>query len=142
MCGRAASLASESKRPRRVNAKEVLAASSTRKASAASDADVVEKNQIGGEKPVLMIGSPMCCITVIKSQNAVERRVRRTGGQGVIMTMMRNANRVSEVKYKNFVEQCVRHLEEQEMCKCWETLEDCSCIRFCGTGGLVDSASP
>ena len=25
-------------------------------------------------------------------------------------TMMRDANRVGEVKYKNFVEQCVRHL--------------------------------
>ena len=35
------------------NAKEVLAASSTMKASAASDADVVEKNQMGGEKLVL-----------------------------------------------------------------------------------------
>ena len=33
------------------------------------------------------------------------------------MTMMRNSNRVSEVKYKNFVEQCVRHLEEKEVCQ-------------------------
>ena len=32
-------------------------------------------------------------------------------------TMMRDANRVSEVKYKNFVEQCVRHPKEKEMCQ-------------------------
>ena len=44
------------------NATEVPAASSTIKASAASDADVVEKNQIGGEKPVLLIGSPLSYI--------------------------------------------------------------------------------
>ena len=59
------------------NAKEVLAASSTMQASAASDVDVAEKNQMGGEKPVLLIGSPMCCITMIKSQNVVERHVIR-----------------------------------------------------------------
>ena len=41
------------------NAKGVLAASSTIKASATSDADTVGKNQIGGEEPVLLIGSPM-----------------------------------------------------------------------------------
>ena len=35
----------------------------------------------------------------------------------MITTMMRDANRVSEVKYKNFVEQCVRHLEKKEMCQ-------------------------
>ena len=70
------------------NAKEVLATSSTIKASAASDVDVVEKNQMGGEKPVSM------CQTIC----------------GVITTIMRDAIRVSEVKYKNFVEQCVRHL--------------------------------
>ena len=71
---------------------------------------MVEKNQMGGEKAVLLIGSPMCCITMIKSQKVVERHARRPGGQGVITTMMRDANRVSEVKYKNFVEQWVRHL--------------------------------
>ena len=75
------------------NAKEVLAASSTIKVSAASDVDVVEKNQMGGEKPVLLIGSPMCQTFC-----------------GVITTMMRDANRVSEVKRKTFVRQCVRHL--------------------------------
>ena len=75
------------------SAEKVLAASSTMAASAASDADMVDKNQIGGEKPVLLIGSPMCQTSC-----------------GVITTMMRDANRVSEVKYKNFVEQCVRHL--------------------------------
>ena len=73
------------------NAKEVLAASCTIKASA--DADVVEKNQMCGKKPVLLIGSPMCQTFC-----------------GVITTMMRDANRVSEVKHKNFVEQCVKHL--------------------------------
>ena len=90
--------------------KQASAASSAKEASAASDVDVVEKNQMGGEKPVLLIGSPMCCIIMIKSHSVVERQVGRPGGQGVIMTMMRDAYRVSEVKYKNFVEQCVRHL--------------------------------
>ena len=90
--------------------RRVLAASSTIEASAARDVDVVEKNQMGGEKPVLLIGSPMCCFTMIKSQNVVERHARRPGGQGVITTMLRDANRVSGVKYKDFVEQCARHL--------------------------------
>ena len=90
--------------------KQAFAASSAKEASAANDVDVVEKNQMGGEKPVLLIGSPMCCIIMIKSHNVVERQARRPGRQGVIMTMMRDANRVNEVKYKNFVEQCVRHL--------------------------------
>ena len=90
--------------------RQALAASSPKEASAASDADVFEKNQMGGENLVLLIGSPMCCIIIIESQNVVERHVRRPGGHGVITTMMRDANRVSEVKYKNFVEQCVRHL--------------------------------
>ena len=83
------------------NVKRVPVASSTMAVSAASDADMVEKNQIGGEKPVL-IGSPMCCITMIKSQNVVEKHARCPGGQGVITTIMRDPNRVSEVKYKNF----------------------------------------
>ena len=39
--------------------RQALAASSAKEASAASDADVVEKNLMGGEKPVLLIGSPM-----------------------------------------------------------------------------------
>ena len=39
---------------------------------------------------MLLIGSPMCCIIMIKSQNVVERQVGRPGGQGVIMTMMRD----------------------------------------------------
>ena len=99
------------------NAKGVLAASSTMTASAASDADMVEKKKKGGEKPVLLIGSPLRCTTMIKSQNVVERRVRRPGGQGVITTMLRDANRASEVKYKNFVEQCVRHPDKKEMCQ-------------------------
>ena len=71
------------------SAKEAYAVS-TRKASAASDADMVEKNHMGGEKPVLFIGSPMCRITMIKSQNVVERHVRLPRGQGVITTMMRD----------------------------------------------------
>ena len=86
--------------------RQALAASSAKEAFAASNADVVKKNQMGGEKPVLLIGSPMRCIIAIKSQNVVDRRVKLPG---------RNANRVSEVKYKNFVEQCVRHSEEKEM---------------------------
>ena len=35
----------------------------------------------------------------------------------MITTMMRDANRVSEVKYRNFVGRCVKHLEEKEMCQ-------------------------
>ena len=77
-----------------------------RRALAASEADVVKKNQMGGVKPVLLLGSPMRCIIAIKSQKVVERRIKRPG---------RNANRVSEVNYKNFVEQCVRHPEEKKM---------------------------
>ena len=50
------------------------------------------------------------------------------------MTMMRNANRVSEAKYKNFVEQCVRHLEKKEIC---QVLGNAGKL----TGGLVGSAS-
>ena len=80
--------------------RQALAACSAKEASAVSDADVVEKNQMGGEKPVLLIGFPLCQIFC-----------------GVITTMMRDANRVSEVKYKNFVEQCVRHLLGKEMCQ-------------------------
>ena len=90
------------------NAKGVLAASSKMTVSAASDVDVVEKDQMGGE---------MCCITMIKSQNVAERHVRRPGGQGVMTTTMRDVYRVGEVKYKNFVEQCLRHLEKKEMCQ-------------------------
>ena len=37
--------------------RQVHAASSAKEASAASDVDVVEKNQMGGEKPVLLIVS-------------------------------------------------------------------------------------
>ena len=73
--------------------RQALAASSAIKTSAASDVDVVEKNQVGGETPVLWIGSPLCQTFC-----------------GVITTMMRDANREGGVKYKNFVEQCVRHL--------------------------------
>ena len=69
---------------------------------------MVEKNQMGGEKLVLLIVSPMCCIIMIESQNVVERHVKRPGGHGVITTMMRYANRVSEVK--PFTE----NLEDQE----------------------------
>ena len=73
--------------------RQAFAATSAKEASAASDADAVEKNQMGGEKPVLLMGSPKCQTF-----------------RGVVTTMMRDANIVSEVKYKNFVEQCVRHL--------------------------------
>ena len=63
----------------------------TNEASVASDADWVEKDQMCGEKPVSVIGSPMCQTFC-----------------GVIMKMTRAANRVSEVKCKNLGEQCVR----------------------------------
>ena len=79
--------------------RQALAASSAKEASAASDADVVEKNQMGGETSVADCVSK-CCIIMIQSQNVVKRHVRRLGGHGVITTMMRDANRVSEVKKK------------------------------------------
>ena len=60
--------------------RQAHAARSAKEASAASDADVFEKNQMGGEKLVLLIGSPMCQTF-----------------RGVVTTMMRDANRVSEV---------------------------------------------
>ena len=63
------------------------------------DADMVEKDQMGGEKPVSSIASPMCQTYC-----------------GVIMIMMRDANSVSEVRCENLVERCVRHPEEKEMC--------------------------
>ena len=96
------------------NAKEVLAASSTRKACATSDVDVVENNQMGGENSAFDWVSNV--LHHRDAQNVVERLVRRPGGQGVI-TMMCHASRVNEVKYKNFVDQCVRHLEKREMCQ-------------------------
>ena len=103
-----------------------------RQALAASDADVVKKDQMGGEKPVLLFGSPIRCIIAIKSQKVVERRVKHPG---------RDANRASDVKYKNFVEQCARHPEEKEMYQVPGKTENRSCMRICGTGGLVDSVS-
>ena len=75
---------------------------------------MVGKNQTGGEKPVLLIGSPMCQTLC-----------------GAIMTMMRNAHRVSEAKYKNFVEQCGRDLEKKkEMCQVLGMQENCCCMRW------------
>ena len=57
------------------NTKGVLAASSTMTAFAASDA---RRTRWVEKKPVLLIGSLMCCITMMKSQNVVERHVRRS----------------------------------------------------------------
>ena len=90
--------------------RQVLAASSTSEVSRASDAGVVEEDQMGGDKPVSMIGSPMCQSFCC-----------------VIITMTRDANRVSD---------------EKGCAKCWEMQESCSCMRICGTDGLVDSPSP
>ena len=59
------------------------AASNAREASVASDADMIDEEQVGGEKPVSMIGSPMCRISRVNSQNVVERRVRRLEGKGM-----------------------------------------------------------
>ena len=59
----------------------MLAASSTREASVAGDADMVDKEQMGGGKPVWLNGSPMS-MTFCDS----------------IMVMW-NANEVSEVKH-------------------------------------------
>ena len=52
---------------------------------------------MGGEKPVSLIGSPMC-------QAFCD-----------LIMMMRDANGVSEVKCKNLVERCAEHPEEKEM---------------------------
>ena len=53
----------------------------------ASDWDTVDRDQMGGEKPVSLIDSPM-------SQTFC----------GVVTMKMRNANRVSEVKCENLVQ--------------------------------------
>ena len=59
--------------------------SNAREASVASDADMTDEERMGGEKPVSMI-SPMCRLTTIKSQNVVERCVRRPEGEGMCDT--------------------------------------------------------
>ena len=73
------------------------AACSAREASVVGDADMVDKQHMGGEKPVSSIGSlqcpTFCDLTMV----------------------MRNANGVSEVKYENLVERCVRCPEEKGM---------------------------
>ena len=72
---------------------QALAASSAREASVATDPDMVDKEQMGGEKPVSLTGSPMC-------QTVCD-----------LIVVMWNANAVSEVKKKNLVERCVRRPE-------------------------------
>ena len=79
--------------------RQALATSSAREASVARDADMVDNAQLGGEKPVSSIGSPVCHTFFD------------------LIMMMRDANGVSEVKYKNLVERCVIHPEEKEMYK-------------------------
>ena len=56
---------------------------------------------MGGEYPVSPIGSPMC---------------QTFCGVIMMMMMMQDASRVSEVRCENLVERCVRHLEKKEMC--------------------------
>ena len=78
---------------KRLRAERQALAASAREASVASDADMVDNEQLGGEKPVSSIGSPVChtfCDLIM---------------------MMRDANGVSEVKFKN------KHSEEKEMYK-------------------------
>ena len=78
--------------------RSVLAASiSTREASVASDADVVDEEQMGGEKPVLLIGSPMC-------QTFCD-----------LIMVMWNAHAVGEVKYENSWRRCASRPEEEGM---------------------------
>ena len=77
--------------------RQALAASSVREASVVSDADMVDKEQVGVKKPVSLIGSPMC-------QTFCD-----------LIMVMRNANGVSEVKYENLVERCVRRPEGKGM---------------------------
>ena len=43
--------------------------------------------------------------------------------------MVQDANKVSDVKYKNFVERCVR---KKRCAKCQEMYEDCFCMGICG----------
>ena len=96
-CGGAASLAGTGEQPfgaTRVEAaqealgearRQALAVSMAREASVASNADMVDEGQMGGEKPVASIGSPMC-------QAFCD---------------------VSEVKCKDLMERCLKHPEEQ-----------------------------
>ena len=97
--------------------KHALAAGSAKEASAASKA-----------RELLAVSSTVTASAATQTWLRRTRRVERNqccslGLQCVrhsavwITTMMRDANRASEVKYKDFVEQCVRHLEEKEMCQ-------------------------
>ena len=98
------------------NARGVPAASSTMAASAASDADMAEKNQIGEEKPVLLISSPVCCITMIKSQNVVGKTCKMSRRTGCDHDDDAGCKQSEQSQVQNFVQQCARHLEEQEIC--------------------------
>ena len=60
-------------------------------------ADMVDKEQMGGEKQVSLIGSPM----------------RQTFCD--LIMAMRDANGLSEVKYDNLAERCVKHPDEKGM---------------------------
>ena len=95
-CGGGASLVGKRKAVHG-NKSRRLAASRTREASVAIDADMVDEGQMGGEKPVASI--PMC-------QTFCD----------LIMTM-RDTKGVSEVKCENFVERRVKHSKEKEMCQ-------------------------
>ena len=97
---------------------QALAASSAREASVASDPDMVDKEQMGGEKSVSLIGSPMC-------QTVCD-----------LIVVMWNANAVSEVKNENLVERCVRRPEGLRMYGCRGMQESCSCTRTRWSHGL------
>ena len=76
---------------------QALAASSVREVSVATDADMVDNKQMGEGKPMSLVGSPMCQTFC-----------------GAI-TVMRDANGVSEVQCGTLVERCVKHPEEKGM---------------------------
>ena len=71
------------------NELKLRACCNAREASVGSDADMIDKEQMGEEKPVSLIGSLVC-------QTFCD-----------LIMVMWNANSVNEVKYENLVERCV-----------------------------------
>ena len=103
--------------------RQALTARSAREPSATSSADIVDKGQIGEEKPVSSLGSPVC-------QTFCD-----------LIMLIRDANGVNKVKYENLVERCVKHPEEKGCTRFRRVQEGCSRMGICGTHGLVDPTS-
>ena len=87
------------------------------------DEELMEEveRRVRDEEPVLLIGSPMC-----RAFSTLIELTRATG-------------KLSEVKHKNFVEQCVKHLKFR--CGMYETQRIAGRLFLhehpCGMGGLV-----